>query len=762
MNTFKINKYKIFLFVFSSWLLLISFVIDRHNFDKFTNNYSRSVEFSFKNYHNPTKISDKLLWVTFDIESEQKLKKLRPTIHDWFELLAFLETLDPKAIIFDKILEYPEEIENFPINYEKKLTKTFVPVSNSRTGEIAKIYRKIHNNVLNKSLFNGKKIYQFNAPHSKIITYEENKIRSLLHGIGSFEYIEDGSIIAAHTDNDNYGLFHYGLASVENIKLESDYVEISGDKIPLIDYKLPINFIPTELFDNYARTRKISYYKLLDVMKGEIYRDQENFESFKDSTILVSDIILSNFYSSPIGDVAESQALLSVLNSVRQNNWIKSYDIPWYFVIVMLAFSVAIPLLFSTYVSLTMSLLVGCGIAGFGLILFSDSLISFGWLYLITIWFFSSFSTQAVFLLRKESLARRIRFALTGIIPFEQIEKVISSPQMLDSRAREQRLTIMFVDIIGFSLVSEHSKPEVAIKSLKDILSGITRIIHRYHGVVDKTLGDGILCFFGEEIFGDKQAPGHELLAVECAVDIQRFCVDEILKSDSESLPPFPVRIGINTCFAHLGNIGDERRFDLTVIGSGVNFASRLEGACEAFRILVGKETYDAIDETKQKRFHHRLISIKHHSGLFDAYEFDPFYNETGAVSAATKVMRDYHGIVRKYERFVLPESIDVTLEFDNIEMAVRNFSLNGLEVECDRYFAKNVPVKVSLRSNNKKINTFVRAYSINNIDMVVCWGRAVSSKTFVHGLKIISLSDHQRQLLFDLMKNESNEIRVA
>jgi adenylate cyclase len=118
--------------------------------------------------------------------------------------------------------------------------------------------------------------------------------------------------------------------------------------------------------------------------------------------------------------------------------------------------------------------------------------------------------------------------------------------------------------------------------------------------MLDKFIGDAIMAAFGLPISHDDD----EDRAVQSAIAMIRECrrwSAERVKSD---LLPVDMGIGINTDTIVSGNIGSAKRMDYTLIGDGVNVASRLESACKAYsaRILISDNTYKRLRGTYRIR----------------------------------------------------------------------------------------------------------------------------------------------------------------
>lgn len=172
------------------------------------------------------------------------------------------------------------------------------------------------------------------------------------------------------------------------------------------------------------------------------------------------------------------------------------------------------------------------------------------------------------------------------------IQELTKNPDKIRLGGEKKEVTIFFSDIRDFTSIVEATPPEVLSKFLNNYLTPVTDIILDQKGLLDKYIGDAVMAVFGVPL----PEPRHPELACRSAVDICRF-----VKKYSETwqkefhIPPLQIGIGLNTCLGTVGNMGSERRFDYTVIGDGVNLASRLEGLNKYYgtTILVSQATYE-------------------------------------------------------------------------------------------------------------------------------------------------------------------------
>ncbi len=163
----------------------------------------------------------------------------------------------------------------------------------------------------------------------------------------------------------------------------------------------------------------------------------------------------------------------------------------------------------------------------------------------------------------------------------------------LDVKVQTQRklLTIFFSDLEGFTELTERLEPEVLTELLTHYLTEMSKIALRWGGTIDKYIGDAIMIFFG-----DPASKGEKSDAVNC-VRMAMEMVDQLAEvraiwKDKGLALPLNARMGIHTGICTVGNFGSEDRLDYTVIGNGVNLASRLESNAKPNSILISEDTY--------------------------------------------------------------------------------------------------------------------------------------------------------------------------
>lgn len=175
-------------------------------------------------------------------------------------------------------------------------------------------------------------------------------------------------------------------------------------------------------------------------------------------------------------------------------------------------------------------------------------------------------------------------------VPRRLVKKLIRHHDDEDIASREQVLTVMFTDIIGFTAMSENLSPQATADLLNGHFEVINQAIEKSGGTIDKYIGDAVMAFWGAP---DKQ-DDHAVRACQAAVAIR----DGFAGLDNG----LRIKIAIHTGALIVGNIGAASRMNYTVIGDTVNTCSRIEGLAGEIddggpaTIVVSQVTADLVE----------------------------------------------------------------------------------------------------------------------------------------------------------------------
>ena len=191
------------------------------------------------------------------------------------------------------------------------------------------------------------------------------------------------------------------------------------------------------------------------------------------------------------------------------------------------------------------------------------------------------------------ALLRNSLQSFSAFAPVDVVKGLIKSGIPLALGVEKRNLTIFFSDLEDFSTLAERTNPDDLLEQMSVYFEQVSRAISDEHGTVDKFIGDGIMAFWGAPIaLGD-----HALRACVGALRAARRLEQLNAEWQPQGKPLFRMRIGLNSANVLVGNVGSTERFSYTVMGDGVNVASRLEGMNKSFgsTICISDSVFDAL-----------------------------------------------------------------------------------------------------------------------------------------------------------------------
>ena len=156
-----------------------------------------------------------------------------------------------------------------------------------------------------------------------------------------------------------------------------------------------------------------------------------------------------------------------------------------------------------------------------------------------------------------------------------------------------RHIACLFVDIRGFTTMSESLKPEEVVEILNEYLSLTTNSILQNGGTLDKFVGDATMAVFNAPF----DLEDYIYKAVRTAWDMKAGADAVTEKFEKRFGKSVGFGIGVNCGEAVVGNIGCDFRMDYTAIGDTVNTAARLESNAKRGQILISREVYEAVKD---------------------------------------------------------------------------------------------------------------------------------------------------------------------
>ncbi|MBT8298642.1 MAG: response regulator [Maribacter sp.] len=153
--------------------------------------------------------------------------------------------------------------------------------------------------------------------------------------------------------------------------------------------------------------------------------------------------------------------------------------------------------------------------------------------------------------------------------------------------------TVMFIDVCGFTAISENTSPDVVVQMLNTYFDVMVKEIIAQEGHIDKFIGDAVMAVFRGDYHLDR--------AIDAALAVRNQINNLPEVKGTQHYKP-KVSIGIKSGEMISGNIGSSslKRLDYTVIGDTVNIAARLQDAAKENQILITEYCYEQVKEAFQ------------------------------------------------------------------------------------------------------------------------------------------------------------------
>ncbi len=465
----------------------------------------------------------------------------------------------------------------------------------------------------------------------------------------------------------------------------------------------------------------------------------------------------NDFKETFIGELLGGYAQAAIINSTLNGKWLRLVDLGYAGVVSAIFLGLIGGMIRKNYLMIlfaTLSNLFFCGIVT-GFFVYQSWLID--WLGPTIAFNMALLPVILSTTIAGELRSIRIHNALVGVLSPKMLSQISKSPDTFSLAPVEQTVTVMFVDFAGFSTLAERMHSRIVFESLKKHFTELGRIIHAHNGLVDKSLGDGLLGVFGFDPVTRAISTTHAEDAATCAQEIQKLiangCADYNKSPTEDASVIFAARIGLNTGSVYIGNVGEEGRLDLTVIGHTVNLGKRFEDACEIFKVLLGEDTRKHLPAAIRDQLSRRNIQIKHHKELIEAWELDPFTNNEQLYRDALTGFRNFSNISRGMVRIPTPEGQKwvIYLHGQDAGRAV-DYSSGGLCISLNAYYGNKVKLVFDLVVESTVNGKLI--HELRGLVTTVKWG-AKTDTGFRHGISFTEESAERFKVIFDSVQNK-------
>jgi adenylate cyclase len=329
----------------------------------------------------------------------------------------------------------------------------------------------------------------------------------------------------------------------------------------------------------------------------------EDFTPLAGTTVIVAMTAegLGGVVATPVGEQYDYVISAQTLQTILDGETIKRYDS---LIEILAGFVLGILIIlitrFTPYWIIGVSLL---GIFGGGIYYFQHMfstqlvLVDITWALLtfFIVGFHATFNRFILEFRQKQQIKKQFEHYLDP----RQVKALQKNPDLLKLGGERKDMSYLFMDIIGFTPISEYYKnkddPEGLVVLVNEFLDDMTNIILNNGGMVDKFMGDCIMAVFGAPL----DMPNHAEMAVKSAVEIEAKTLELKQRYKDRGLPDINVGTGVNTGPAIIGNMGSSTRFDFSVIGDAVNLAARLEATAGRGDYLQYPTIYSSMTMTQ-------------------------------------------------------------------------------------------------------------------------------------------------------------------
>lgn len=213
-------------------------------------------------------------------------------------------------------------------------------------------------------------------------------------------------------------------------------------------------------------------------------------------------------------------------------------------------------------------------------------------LWFTSIWFSIFLSiTVALHFRSLEQAVRETRDVFEKFVPPSYLRRIATQGlgSIRPGQADQQWATILCCDIHGFTALSESLLPERLIALVNQLYEEFARVVNAKQGVIDKFLGDAVLCSF--------EGRDSALRAVACGMEMRKAVMAFNTRKEASTEKKIRIGMGLHSGPVILGTIGSSGRMDSTILGLTVNLAKRLEELTKTLRVemLISQQVADGL-----------------------------------------------------------------------------------------------------------------------------------------------------------------------
>jgi adenylate cyclase len=319
----------------------------------------------------------------------------------------------------------------------------------------------------------------------------------------------------------------------------------------------------------------------------------------------------------------------------------------------------------------------------------------------------------------------------------QQIGNCIDNFLQCHSKAQLREVSVLLADIRGFTSLAESRPAEDVVKILNIFFRRMNSVIQRYGGLIDKYMGDAILAVFGVGANPEE----HALRAVTCAIAMQIEMKAVNAENLSHGFPEIFIGIGVNSDIDSAGLLGSELHSEYSVIGNGVNLASRIECHCLRGQVLISDQTLTQTKEALDVDVVNR-VRVKGKAKPVDLYEVIGLKGDSSMTVPRREIRKNIRVELSADLAFQILQDKQVLPEIHKAK--IRDLSSNGMfatsSIELERLTNIRLVMSLSILST---ITTEIYAKITSVRQLADGYG---------YGIEFTSIDEDSQQVINDLV----------
>ncbi len=430
-------------------------------------------------------------------------------------------------------------------------------------------------------------ISEFKNPQFISAPHAEMNIVPILEACtfsGSFSTLsESDNLLRSYPISFYFQNILYPSLAVQGLRLKfnSDIKRVDNRHVEIANHKIGLDekgFVRL----NFYKLDQYNIISFLDVIQKKVAP-----EYFKGKIVIlgITEVGAGDVVSTPVGHIPGPLLHYTFISNLLEGHLIVE---PPYVSVILIIFMVFVPfilillfkeILYRTVLNILIYLIVYVIVR----YMFISNMIYIDLFYPLISLLLSAAAVEAIAFNLQEKSGRFMRNAFSSYLSSDLLDQLVQNPDSLSLGGEKKELTILFSDIRGFTSISESMDPVSLINLLNRYFTPMTNAVLEHGGMLDKYIGDAVMAFFNAPVDVKNHADSTCHAALEMIQKLDKL--NQELKV--EDINPIRIGIGINTADVVVGNMGSDTRFNYTVIGDGVNLASRVEGLTKNYGVDI-------------------------------------------------------------------------------------------------------------------------------------------------------------------------------